>query len=251
MSNKEKISLLLLIWSIVAIQTFINQHQAELLPRGLKAITAISVTGDREPEMLISGYGLFGTMELTEKIKEEMLINLAAKFGITDGYTWEEREGKGFESKVLVKRGKYADTTLQWITISGVRRQTEQYIVCEIRGQERLENEIALYHKVKQIYKEIGVEGQFGFEVTIKESGDLRESGREEIVKQMLSLMQAKEVGKLAQDGVVTVYGYIGEEDQYLKWNGKKINLQIALSYDEEHHQTNISLGIPIMNSPY
>ena len=60
MTGKVKVSFLVVVWSIVAIQMFINYQQEEE-----RAVTAFSVMDDSISEERIRGYAYYDTVELS------------------------------------------------------------------------------------------------------------------------------------------------------------------------------------------
>ena len=71
MTKKAKISFLIVVWSIVAIQMYVNYEQRIRLRE--EAVTAFSVEQDKAQEETIHGYGKFGDMELTDANKKKIL----------------------------------------------------------------------------------------------------------------------------------------------------------------------------------
>lgn len=249
MTRKAKISFLILVWSIVAIQIYVNYQERE--KKSAVAVTAFSVVEDSTTKEWIKGYGHFGNMDISEELRQEMLQNLAQKLGITDGYIVTKEQGDDFEKVMLVKEGRQADTTLQIISMLVEDDEAEQYISIDISTQEQVAEAWALYQKVNRVYEEIGVDAKVSFEVEMEQQGDYVSSGRETFINNMLNLTKAKRVDEIWENGIYTVYGYTKRIDSYLTLNKKKVNLQIALSYAEQEDKTYIKIGIPIVNSSY
>ena len=103
---------MIVIWSIVTLQMYINYRQNER-----RTVSAFSVVDDNVTEETVRGYGYFETMELGDTTKKKMLERLAGKLGITDGYTISEGCGDGYRKMMLTKRGKHAITILQIVSI--------------------------------------------------------------------------------------------------------------------------------------
>ena len=248
-TRKAKISFLILVWSIVAIQIYVNYQEQARRPK--TTVTAFSVVADNIIEEWIKGYGRFGNMDISEELRREMLENLAHKLGITDGYTVTKEQGDDFEKIVLSKEGRQADTTLQIISMLVENDEAEQYISIDISTKEQLADAWSLYQKVKRVYEEIGVDGKVSFEAEAEQQGDYVSSGRETFINDVLKLAKAKRVDAIRENDIYTVYGYTKRVDSYLTLNKKKVNLQIALSYAEQEDKTYIKIGIPIVNSSY
>lgn len=248
-TRKAKISFLILVWSIVAIQIYVNYQEQER--QSAVAVTAFSVVEDSITQEWIKGYGHFGNMDISEELRREMLENLAHKLGITDGYTITKEQGDDFEKIVLVKEGRQADTSLQLISMLVEEDEPEQYISVDINTQEQMADAWNLYQKVQRVYEEIGVDAKVTFEAEMEQQGDYVSSGRESFISNVLNLTKAKQVDVIWENGIYTVYGYTKRIDSYLTLNKKKVNLQIALSYAEQEDKTYIKIGIPIVNSSY
>ena len=249
MNGKIKISFMIVIWSIVALQMYINYKQDEK-----RAIGAFSVVDDNVSEETIKGYGYFETMELGDTSRKKMLENLAGKLGITDGYTITEGSGDGYTKMILTKRGKHADTILQIVSLLDELDENgmpEQYISIEINTSETIEKAVKLYHKVKSLYDDIGMQSQVSLEINASKKGDYVSLKGKGIYEDIFRKFKAKKVDEIMENGICTVYGYAGSLKNYLVLNNKKVNLQAALSYDENEDITYIKIGIPIVNSSY
>ena len=249
MTRKVKLSFLIVVWSIVAIQIYVNYQEKMKNQSG--AVTAFSVVEDESMEEIVSGYGYFGIMEIEENTKQKMLENLAYKLGITDGYEFSTGSGDDFEKMVLTKEGKHATTTIQIISMQGKETEPEQYIVMEIKAKEKTENAVSLYNKMKRVYKEIGVDAQVSLEMEVEQNGNCITDEEGSLAEEILEVTEAKKVDSITEDNVFTVYGYTKLENSYMELNRKKVNIQIVMSYDEGKDKTYVKVGIPIVNSSY
>lgn len=249
MTRKAKISFLIVVWSIVAIQIYVNYQEKMKEPSG--AVTAFSVIEDRMVEETICGYGCFGTMEIAESTKKKMLENLAYKLGITDGYHFSNGSGDDFQKMLLTKEGKHAVTTIQIISMQSSGAEPEQYIVTEIKAKEKAENAFSLYHKLKRVYKEIGVEAQVSLEMEIEQDGNCITEETGSLAEEILKIAKAKKVDSIKKDDIFTIYGYTKLEDSYLDLNDKKVNIQIVMSYGETQDKTYVKIGVPMVNTSY
>lgn len=249
MTRKAKISFLIVVWSIVAIQIYVNYQQT--LENTSQAVTAFSVVEDSIMEETVKGYGYFGTMEISENTRKKMLENLAYKLGITDGYSFTTGNGDDFEKMVLTKEGKHATTTLQVISMIRQKAEPEQYIVMEIKAKEKAEQAVSLYRRVKRVYEEIGIDGQVSLEILAEEQGNCMTGEKGTLMDDIFKLIGAKKIDTVKENGIFTIYGYTKSEDAYLTLNGKKVNIQIVMSYDEKEDKTYIKIGVPMVNSSY
>lgn len=248
-TKKVKISFLIVVWSIVAIQMFVNYR--EKMKHDNQAVTAFSVIDDAVFSERISGYGYFGTMDITDGIKKEMLENLAYKLGITEGYHFTTENNDDYMKLELKKKGSSGDTALQLISMVKPDGEPEQYIVMDIRKKTDIQNAQVMFQKVKRVYEEIGVEAQTSLEIEAEQKGEIINENDIGIVENILKSADAKKVDAINEDGIYTIYGYTKRENSYMTLNGNKVNLQIVMSYDETQNKTYLKIGIPIVNTSY
>jgi hypothetical protein len=88
-------------------------------------------------------------------------------------------------------------------------------------------------------------------EVELEKSGNLIEAGADEMKEDIFAILQAKEVDRIKANGIYTVYGYTKQEEDYLLLKGEKVNVSVAMYYDEATQKTYIKLGLPMIISSY
>ena len=247
MTKKVQISFLILVWSIVAVQMFVNYNEQT---KANQAVTAFSVVDDNVTGEIIKGYGYFGTMDISKEMKKNMLKNLALKMDIKDGYTFSEGKGDDFVKMNLTKHGKYATTTIQLISLMGAS-EPEQYISVQIETTADVEDAFLLYERTQKVFEEIEVNSQVSMELELEQHGNIWKESGDTYAKQLLDLAQAKEVDRIAEDEIYTIYGYSKFSKSYLELDDKKVNVQIVMFYDEGADKTYVKMGIPIVNSSY
>ncbi len=248
MTKKVKISFLILVWSIVAVQMYVNTE--ERTDTEDEVVTAFSVMDEGVTGETIQGYAYFGKMEISDEVKEEMLKNLAWKLGIQDGYEFSTGQGDGFSKMTLTKKGKYATTLLRIITITG-QETPEQHITVQIDTVADVEKAFSLYHRTKEVFEEIEVDGRVSLEVEMEKAGDVWKTKGKKFAEEIFDLGKAKTVDVIEENEIHTVYGYTSSESAYLTLDGNKVNMQVVMSYDEVGDKTYVKVGLPIVNSSY
>lgn len=247
MTKKVKISFLILVWSIVAVQMFVNYTDHR---KANQVVTAFSVVDDNVTREIIKGYGYFGAMEISDEMKKNMLKNLALKMGIEDGYTFSEGKGDDFVKMILTKDGKYATTTIQIISLMGAAKP-EQYISMQIETTTDVEEAFGLYNRTEQMFEEIEVNSQVSLELEMEQRGNIWRENGDAFARQLLDLARAKEVDRIVDNEIYTIYGKSKLSENYLVVDDKKVNVQVVMFYDEQADKTYVKMGIPIVNSSY
>lgn len=248
MTGKVKISFLVLVWGIVAIQIYVNYTEQE---RRTAMVTAFSVAEEAKTQKVIEGYGYFGQMALSDGNKKEMLKSLLEKLGFQGDFAWSQKEDGEVERTILQHKQEGVEVTLQFLSVKEKEEEPKQYIAIRMEHDKDMNQVVAFYEKVKQVYREIEVEATVNLEVELEKNGNLIEAGANEMTEDFFAILQAKEVDRIMTNGIYTVYGYTKQEEDYLLLKGEKVNVSIAMYYDETTQKTYIKLGLPMINSSY
>lgn len=248
MTRKVKISFLILVWSIVAVQIFVNYQQKAQRHEEVK--TAFAEADSQMIDEMISGYGYLGRLDLSDSMREKMLRNLADKMEIDGNAVLERSNGDDYEKMVLSCSEGVAQFTLQLVSMDGDEKPEEQYILININTRDSVSQGKAYYDLVRRIYEEIGVHGTVNLEIMLERQGNLTLEA-EEKTGELLERLDAAKVDAADENGSYTVYGYRKKEDSYLMHKGEKTNLQIVMAYDEKQDKTYVKIGIPMVNSSY
>ncbi len=173
MTKKVKISFLILVWSIVAVQMYVNYQESikkGRMERASQVVTAFSASDSISAGNAITGQGYFGSMEISQEMKEEMLTNLAWKLGIVDGYSFRKSETEDIAQLILTSETEDCITNLR-ILSKKQQDTTKQYIVVEIVVLNEDDNIYDLYERVENIFEEIGVKGKVHMEMKVQKDG--------------------------------------------------------------------------------
>ena len=74
---------------------------------------------------------------------------------------------------------------------------------------------------------------------------------RNKLADELLSELSAKVVAENRDADMFTIYGYSQGIKDYLEIGGNRINVNIAMNYDEINNTTNIFLSSPINSGSY
>lgn len=251
MKVSGKISLIVLVWLAVIVQLFINR---DLQPKG-DVVEAFSSSEAIPVEACVSAYGNFGEMELAGATKNTMLRNLAKQLGITDDFEITASEGDTYRESTLTKNGKYGKTVIQIVSIDTVNEHretiTEQIILCDITVYDDIEYAMECKEKLEDIYQEIGMESNINIYLKGKTAGTISKARREELVEGVLEQLNASVVQEIDNENYYCLYGYTSRFDRIIYQNGKKINVNLAITYNEEEDMTYLHLAVPYISQSF
>lgn len=204
----------------------------------------------------VSAYTFYGNEELTPAVKELMARKLARRVGVYSGYTISHRGDELNETTVLNKEGEYGDTEIRLITMGSLDGEgnitCENYVMSNITLHEGNSKELYNYKKLlADIYEKLGMEPITNIYVSSLIDGKLSEEKIHEEITSFLDSMDAREVKTIEIDGVRCTYGYSRSIDTYAYQNDQKINVNIAISYDEAENTTLIQKAIPFIDKSF
>jgi len=73
----------------------------------------------------------------------------------------------------------------------------------------------------------------------------------DEAVRAAFQAVGASRVEGVTANGLTSISGYSPQVPGYILTNGRKMNLQVAVHYDEYHRRTNVLVGTPIITKTY
>lgn len=251
MTKKVKVSILVLVWSIVAIQIYVNDWEKQRQTANI--VTAFSAAGEEQTVMRISGYGYLGVVDLTVGQKEQMLGNLAEMIGYDGKTNISYTEEQGRERTKLALMTDTGRWTIQLVSVPKTEEkdEVEQYISMEFLSQMAIEESMEEYRQMEQLYESLGMKARLIIEVSLERKGNLVEKDADAFINTLLQDMDAEKVDKVWTKDVHTVYGYTKQINTYHVLNGEKVNLQLAFIYEEDRDKTIIKMGVPLLESSY
>ena len=237
------------IWILLAGRLINNKIQNES-----DIVEAFSSQQFVEMEGTVSALGEYGITYLSEEEKITLLENLAKSMGIKSGYEiLDENNGETIE-KILVKKGKNADTIIKVITIQtdmGVYYQSEQYVSVNIDLGNEIEGVLNCRDLVEDVFETKGIKGNVTVNLQGKMPGVLSYSEKNNITNTLLKELNATIVSENRGNDLFTVYAYSDNVQGSVICGGKKVNINISEDYNEIENMTTIYLSTPLNNLDY
>ncbi len=239
------------LWLAVATQMFMNRFfykEAELTQAFVN-----TNTGDLKSNIeIIAGYE---KEYLGEEDKKDLIMYLAKAIGLNvDSQIVVTRDGTRSEYS-YAKQARNATTELKVISLEQEEEaviKMKHYIVVRLNIKDSIQS-IDKYRKLlEDALKNIGVkqkqvtlqyEGSFNGELSSEEKGRISDL----LVKEL----QGEIALRYEEEGIYTVYAYTGLINEYIVSAGSKVNIQIAITYDEQTQKTIVYLASPILNQSW
>ncbi len=192
---------------------------------------------------------------LSETDKKDILYHIANSIGLSiDSEITINRDGERTEY-LYYKLAKRAETSLMIVSMqqevdSGVRMK--HYVIAKLNIKESIKS-IEKYRRL--IEKSLDEMGIFERQTNVLYEGFvpglMSKNDKEEMASLLVKDLQGEVAFDYQQGESYTVYAYTGLIDEYIETVGCKINIQIAMTYDEDLEKTKIYLATPIINQSW
>jgi hypothetical protein len=192
---------------------------------------------------------------LSEIERKDILLHIAKTIGLNiDSDIRINREGENTEYSYH-KRAKRAETSLKVVSMqqednSAIRMK--HYIVVRLNIKESIKS-IEKYRKmIEESLDGLGIlERQVNVLYEGIVDGFMSKEDKEEMADLLVKELQGEVAFDYQQGESYTVFAYTGLIEEFIETVGCKINIQIAMTYDEQLEKTRIYLASPIINQSW
>lgn len=192
---------------------------------------------------------------LSEADKKDILHHIANAIGLDINSEITIKRDDGRAEYSYYKLAKKAETSLKIVSLEQEEDSTikmKHYIMVKLNVKESIRS-IEKYRKlIEKSLNDMDIEER---QVTVLYEGYvpglMSIQDKENMVTLLINDLQGKVAFDYQQSESYTVYAYTGLIDEYIETLGCKINIQIAMTYDEESEKTKIYLASPILNQEW
>lgn len=239
-----------ILWAVAIIQG-IGMFTEEKEDEVILAFHSMSMA---EENSVINSYGQYKGDYLTVEEQKILLKNMAEALGIVDNYTLEETKDQYGRKVTLFMDGKAADTKMEFITSEKEENenavQVEQYLKTELQIEDSIESAFYYEDTVKMLMERYSEAPQTSINIDGQYAGKLGTEQKDAITMELLEKLEAKIVAEHREDSYV-VYAYTPLIEEYKTVGKDKINLTIAIIYNEEENVTEVLLATPLLNQDF
>lgn len=246
--TKVTLYMAMVLWVAVATQMIVNR----VFQEDVRITEAFVKTNTEEMQSSIEIAAEYRTGVLSTEDKKTLICDLAAKIGLTidkEISVWEEN---GRSEYYFYKQAKRATSEIKVISVEQEEDDTvvmKHFIIVRMSIQEGISG----IDKYKNI-----LEGTFNklevkdMQITLKyegnQEGDLTSIQKHEVAQLLVDELQGEIALEYDEGDMYTVYAYTGLLKEYVTTLDTKINIQIAISYNEVTNKTRITLATPILS---
>lgn len=266
LSNKRMrflVAIVTLLWVAVGAQIVVNK----VFMKDGDIIGAFMNTNSGLMESTLEVTANYGNQYLTQEDKLSLISYLSNGLGIRFDQKIENYETSERKETVFIRESKRAKTTIKVVTVNGnssidaFAQNAEkasgvtQYVMVRLTIYEDANNDILEYQKIiKSLFEQLKVTTT-NINTTLQFSGafagNLLLETKDKMADRMINSLNGAIVFENRQNDLYTIYAYTGLLDEYIKVDGNKINIQVAMNYDEENDTTKIYLATPIISGDW
>lgn len=240
------------LWIAVIMQVAVNVY---LRPDGnlLEAfVNTNSYVSSYELEMVAE----YGNQFLSEEDKKELLIFMGNKIGLEVKEEVIIQKNSGDNEAFVHKEGKNAETLLKVATIKSEDEKgisiLKHYLIIRIKLFQGHDTILQYRDVISAMFKELKAANiETNMQLSSNYKGKLSLEQMNKITDGMITDLEGKVAYENREEELYTVYAYTGLLPEYVSSLGNKINIHVAIQYDEEADSTNVYLGTPIINKGY
>ena len=223
-----------------------------------------------ELDTYIEGYGKFGVCYLTQEEKEKLVKNIASALGITSSYGLATVYEEEVNTTVLSKNSVNGSVTIKAITqeqqgTDNTATEDEQaydsttesglaanqYVYVNIIVNNDMDCASSYRELVEGVFDAMGIQGNVNMNLVGSLEGALNSTEKNELADGLLDRLDAKVVAENRDSDIFTIYAYSKGAGSYITIGGSKINMNIAIGYDEEQNRTKVYLASPVNSLDY
>ena len=244
---KRAMYAVIVLWAVLTAVYMTNMGRA----RKVSISTAFtdSVEGEEwcELDTYIEGYGKFGVCYLTQEEKKRLVENIASALGITSSYGLATVCEDEVNTTVLSKESVNGSVTIKAIT----QEPQTQYVYMNITVYNNIDCAVSYRELVEGMFDAMGIQGNVNMNLVGSLEGALNRTEKNELADGLLDRLGAKVVTENRDNDIFTIYAYSKGAGSYITIGGNKINMNIAIGYDEEQDRTKVYLASPINSLDY
>ncbi len=239
------------LWIAVVTQMLVNR----IFQEDARITEAFVKTNTDEMQSSIEIAGEYPTGFLSDEDKKKLICDLAAEIGLKidkEISVWEE---DGRSEYYFYKQAKKASSEIKIISVEQEEDDVikmKHYIIARLticEGIQSIDRYKVLLEKAFERLKAGDVQITLKYEGN--REGDMTTEQKHELAQLLVDELQGRIALEYDEGDIFTVYGYTGMLKEYVTTMDNKINIQIAISYNELTNKTRIELATPIMEEDW
>lgn len=241
----------MVLWIAVITQVVVNH----LFLKDFQITEAFIKTDMEEMESSLEIIAESQSEFLSETGKKEIILKIANAIDLNvDRDITVIKEGS-YSEYSFTKQAKSASSEIKVISLEEEKKDTAQmshYIIIRINVLKSIQSIDNLKNDIDKALTDLGISNrQITMEFYGAYNGLISKDEKKSIAKNLVKELHGEIILEYEENELFTVYAYTGLINDYIMSLDSKVNIQIAMTYDEELNKTMISLATPILSQGY
>lgn len=246
--TKATLYCVVVLWLAVITQVFVNKT----FYQDLELTDAFISSEAKNCTSVVEVIGEYKGSSLSEDGIKHIIQTTADSVGLIVDNNIVITKEKGRTEYAFSKKADKAETTITMICVDEARAngliQTANYLLVKIKINESIDCVDVLKERLENNYAKLSFSDvQSTLLFTGSYAGELSLEEKDRIVDAMIQELKGKVAIKNLDNNLFTVYAYTGMVKEYINTSGSRINIQIAISYDEEQDKTYVYMATPLL----
>lgn len=236
---------------IIAVQTVFNIQNS----KEEEIISAFSQMDFTQTGSNIEAVVNYGNTYMNEETKKELMYSIADQIGIKEPLEYNTEQNTKGSTITIKKTSDNVEVLIKYVSIENEVEENvlelEQYIIINMKFKEGIESAVSYKNLIEKIFTKMELKAKTTLNLTGSYNGKLEDSVKDSIVDNLLKAIGGKIVVQKKDSDIYNIYAYTDFVDDFITVEKKKVNVNIAVDYDENTGTTNILLSTPIINTDY
>lgn len=241
--RKRWVVIFMMLWILAGIQVL----KSSLVEKEEQITEVFGRIGTEERNSQTEYFGKIKEYLKDTEERKAFLRQIAEKLGLEQAEEPKEEKKEGHILTQIVKEGARAKTELKILTLN----EEDQYLCARIYFEDDLRS--AMYYRT-QLQNLLESKVEDAQNTTIANGfyqGKLTDDEKDEVADGILESFGAHVVSENCTERLYTVYGYTAGINDYIMQGDHAINVNVAITYDEQRDKTHVYMAIPVMNEAY
>ncbi|MCX7842468.1 MAG: YwmB family TATA-box binding protein [Clostridia bacterium] len=190
-------------------------------------------------------------------VENSLIKDMMAALKVIEGQSYSRTQSENDNLRKIEVNGIVEENTEKKIINMVFQREKQQKSAVSTNISLKVTQDLAIdgldtiRKEAMNIFKRYGIEPKVNSCITGYYDGKLEYGRMNDIGLKVFSRAQAKKVEGMRNDKMISVCAYTPEIDQYIRVNEKKINLNLAIRYNNFEDRTYIWLATPVITTEY
>ncbi|MCT4542008.1 MAG: YwmB family TATA-box binding protein [Vallitalea sp.] len=200
-------------------------------------------------------WGEYSKSYMSETEMKILGLKIAVALGLDPEYKTDFICEDNKKVYTVEKKTELADTNIKVVEViekvPNNSLKVENYIIVNIILRDRCNSIIYYRDKIKDIYKNMNIYSRDNLTITSKHKGKIDQAKANEIIKEITKEMKCEIKDSYKTEDIYSVYGYSNYINEHVITEGEKINMDLALTYNEIENITYLYVAIPVITIDY